>query len=278
MIDTLSAYSRRKILPIIYVIDCSGSMVYERMGSVNASMYEAVDSMRELSSHSPDSEIQLGILCFSSGAEWTTKNASGKEALINVNDYTWEDLHAGGLTDLGAALDKLNQCMSRKCLFNDPVGYRAPVIIFVSDGFPTDDWSNSLARINSENKWFRLAMKLSVAVGEAADKDALAMIAGKDGQPCAEAVIEVSEMGKLGKAIREVTVAASQIASASRSINNAQARVRILDTLQDEVPNSIQADAISAKSWSAVTSDELLEQWSHSLDDELDIDWNEEWD
>ena len=59
----------RKILPIIYVIDTSGSMAYDRIGAVNQAMYGTVEG------------VQIGI---SDQATLTTKDQSNSDVIINL--------------------------------------------------------------------------------------------------------------------------------------------------------------------------------------------------
>lgn len=214
----------RKILPIIYVIDTSGSMAFERIGAVNAAMYGTVDVMKDIARKEPNAEIKIGILTFASGAEWVTKDASGKPSLIYMEDFFWNDLQAGGLTDIGEALKELHDKMSRSSFFSDEIGYKMPVLIFMSDGEPTDDWEGALKKINANNKWFRYSTKICVAV-EGADKDVLARIAGRDGRPNTEAVVEVNDTDTLKKLIKVVSATASKIGSVSRTDSDVQADI-----------------------------------------------------
>lgn len=215
----------RKILPIIYVIDTSGSMSGDRISAVNEAMYGTVDLMKDIARKEPNAEIKIGILSFASGAEWITKDATGRPGLIYMEDFYWNDLTAGGMTDVGEALAELDQKMSRHAFFSEEVGYKMPVLIFMSDGAPTDDWKGALTKVNDSNKWFRWSTKICMAVGADADKDVLAMIAGRDGRPNIEAVVEVTDVETLKKLIRVVSATASKIGSVSRTSNDAQSDI-----------------------------------------------------
>lgn len=196
----------RKLLPIIYVIDTSGSMEGDRISSVNEAMYETVDLLKEVSEDNPTAELKIGVLQFSSNAKWVTNG------LIYMEDYFWNDLKAGGLTTLGAALEELNRKLSRKEFMVSDVGFKAPVIIFMSDGYPTDDYIRALKKTESENKWYKIATKIAIGVGDDFDRDAMAQIAGNK-----EAVIQVTDKETLKKLIRVVSVTASQIGSKSKT-------------------------------------------------------------
>ena len=198
-----------KLLPIIYVLDTSGSMRGDRISAVNEAMNNTMDVLRSVADKNTDAQIMIGILSFASGAQWITKNG-----LIYLEDFFWNDLDAGGLTDFGSALNELNDKLSRQAFLQSKIGYKLPVIIFMSDGDPTDDWRKALEKINQENKWFREATKIGIAVGNDAKEDVLAAIAGSP-----EAVISVNDMKTLEKLIRVVSVTASKIGSMSRTNN-----------------------------------------------------------
>ncbi|OUP80830.1 hypothetical protein B5F07_19765 [Lachnoclostridium sp. An169] len=196
----------RKLLPIIYVIDTSGSMTGDRISSVNEAMNDTVDVLKEVSENNPTAELKVGVLQFDSNARWVTNG------LIFMEDYFWNDLEAGGLTTLGAALDELDKKLSRSAFLDSEVGYKAPVIIFMSDGYPTDDYEKALKKISAGNKWYKIATKIAIGVGDDFDADALAKIAGNR-----EAVIKVNDNETLKKLIRVVSVTASMVGSKSRA-------------------------------------------------------------
>lgn len=240
----------RKLLPIIYVLDTSGSMSGDRISSVNEAMHETVDVLRDVSKNNPSAELKIGVLKFDSGAQWVTQNG-----LVYLEDYFWNDLTAGGLTDFGSALSELDKKLSRSGFLDSDVGYKVPVIIFMSDGFPTDDWQSALEHANASNKWFRVSTKISIAVGDQADKDVLACIAGRNGQPNHEAVISVNDMESLKKLIRVVSVTASMIGSKSRTASDSQ----------DEVLREVKREMGGEDS--AINPNELLPEFNAKSDD-----------
>ncbi len=159
----------RKILPIIYVIDTSGSMAGTRIAAVNQAMNETIDVLKEVSDKNPTAELKIGVLQFASGASWVTN----EDQLVFMDDFYWNDLTAGGITDLGAALDELYIKMSRSAFFNEEVGYKVPVLIFMSDGGPTDDYKSALKKITDNNKWFKVSTKICLAIDEDSDVEVL---------------------------------------------------------------------------------------------------------
>ncbi len=256
----------RKVLPIIYVLDTSGSMSGDRITSVNEAMHDTVDVLRDVSRNNPSAEIKIGVLSFDSGARWITKGG-----FVYLEDYFWNDLSANGLTDFGSALDELDRKLSRSGFLDSDVGYKVPVIIFMSDGYPTDDWMGALKRVNDSNKWFKVATKISIAVGDSADKEVLATIAGRNGRPNHEAVISVNDTESLKKLIRVVSVTASMVGSKSRVASDSQ------DELLREVKREMTDDS------STIDPDDLLPGSSSHSDDAFygvsDDPWSDDgWD
>lgn len=250
----------RKLLPIIYVIDSSGSMAGGRISSLNEAMHETVDVLSEVSESNPSAELKIGVLKFATDAEWVTK-----DGLKFLDDYYWNDLQAGGLTDLGSALRELNQKLSRSGFLDSPVGYKVPVIIFMSDGEPTDDWEGALTKVNETNKWFRVATKIAIAV-EGADLDVLAKIVGNS-----EAVIPVEDLETLKKLIKVVSVTAAMIGSKSRTDDDSQNEIikavkkETGGETEDAKPSSPATDD------SPTNGDDPFPPWPESGD--LDEDW-----
>lgn len=206
-----------KLLPIIYVLDTSGSMLLNgRISAVNEAMNDTAEVLKKVSANNADAQIMIGVLTFSTGAKWITPHG-----LIYLEDFYWEDLKAGGMTDLGRALEQLNLKLKPDEFLKSKIGFKLPVIIFMSDGEPTDtDWKQKLETINQENRWFREATKIALAVGDEARKDVLEAITG-----ASEAVIPVTDLESLEKLIRVISVTASKVGSMSRTENNQLSKI-----------------------------------------------------
>ena len=172
----------RKLLPIIYVLDTSGSMEGSRIAAVNAAMNETMEVLKDVSSKNPTAQLKIAVLQFSSGPQWVT------DELVFMEDFYWNDLKAGGLTDFGSALNELNNKLSREQFLISKPGFKAPVIIFMSDGEPTDDYESALNIIKSNNNFFKVSTKIVAAVGNDANVQVLQEITGNK-----EAVIKVND-------------------------------------------------------------------------------------
>lgn len=203
--------SPRKIMTLFYVVDTSGSMTGDKIGSVNSAMEEAITvDLPDISTANDDAEIRVAIMQFSSGCSWITP-ASGP---IEIGDVIWNDLLPNGLTDLGAACVELDKKLSRTEFLESQTGAYAPVILLFSDGCPTDNWEKGLEQLK-KNNWFKHAIKIAIAIGEDADRSVLAKFTGTP-----EAVIAVNDKHTLKALIRKVSVRASEFQSHSKQASD----------------------------------------------------------
>lgn len=249
----------KKVLPIIYAIDTSGSMSGERIATVNAAMHECEDILREKAGESPDAEIKIGALKFSSGAQWVTKSG-----LVSLEDFYWNDVQAGGVTDLGAAIKELESKLSRSAFLVSDTGFCLPVIIFMSDGGPNDDWQKALKNANANNRWFQRARKIAIAIGDDADKDVLKELVGN-----IEAVVQAKDLDTLKSLIVEVSASASMLAGQSRMAGDEADGGAILG----DALNNVEGDA-------EVETAPVTTTTTTDTDTDADGDWSgdDDWD
>ena len=250
----------RKVLPIIYVIDTSGSMAGTRIATVNQAMSETIEVLKDVSAKNPTAELKIGVLQFASGASWVTN----ENELVFMDDFYWNDLTAGGITDLGAALNQLHKSLSRTALLKSAVGFKAPVLIFMSDGGPTDDYKSALKKISDNNKWFTASIKICLAIDADSDVEVLKEIAGcGDKAKGSESVIQVSDMETLKKLIRVVSVTASKIGAESRTDldSTGETLKAISDVMKDEGGVTIPEPAPTPEPVSEPDPDDGGEVW-----------------
>lgn len=120
----------RKVMTLFYLIDTSESMSGSRIGTVNCAMEECQGLLKEIAQANDDAEIRVAVMQFSSGCSWITPSTGP----IILDDWQWEDLKAGGITDLGAAFEELDKKLSRNEFLESQTGAYAPVILLFSDG------------------------------------------------------------------------------------------------------------------------------------------------
>lgn len=196
----------RRSMTIFFVIDVSGSMAGKKIGAVNQAIEEVLPEIQKLSDENADAEIKIAVMTFSNGFEWLYKP-------MPVADFKWDFIDADGCTDLGEACKELAKKLSRKEFLDDANGSYAPVIYFMSDGEPTDDYKSGL-KVLKENKWFQTAIKVAIAIGDDANQNVLEEITGNK-----ELVVTVHTPEKLKKWIRFVSVA-SKMGSQSSTVKS----------------------------------------------------------
>lgn len=153
----------RQILNILFIIDVSGSMRGQRIATVNTAMENIVQELRRRDDM--NAIIKINIMEFCEQAQWVMNQP------IPINDYDFTRLQVQPwITNYAPAFDLLNEKLSRKAFMNPDLGeYFAPLILFISDGEPTDptEFPNALTRL-SKNGWFKKSSKYAIAVGEEA--------------------------------------------------------------------------------------------------------------
>lgn len=197
----------RRVLNIFLMVDCSGSMSGDKIAAVNDAVRNVVPIIESINSDNPDAEIKISALTFGDSIGWTTPNPA------LAADFEWKDLDASGWTPMGDAVRELNRKLSHKHGFlTSASGSYAPVVIMLSDGAPTDDFSSAITEITANN-WFKHAMRIAIAIGSDADIDVLRAFTGNS-----ELVFRVDNVSALKAVIKATVVTSSMVASRSSSV------------------------------------------------------------
>lgn len=146
-------------LHFIWILDCSGSMGGSKIAELNFAIREALPAMQDTANQNPNAQVLVRVVTFSTGARWHVSTPTP------VANFTWSDVSAHGVTDMGKALS-----MVAEQLKIPPMTDRAlpPVLVLVSDGQPTDDFSKGLKAL-MDQPWGKRAVRLAIAVGRDAD-------------------------------------------------------------------------------------------------------------
>ena len=158
--------------------------------------------MADAAKDNPNAQLMVRTLKFSTGASWVTPNP------VNIEDFAWNDLDAGGVTDLGKAFELLAGQLTIP-----PMTDRAlpPVIVLLSDGQPTDDYKKGLDKL-LHLPWGKKAVRIAISIGQDADDDILQEFTGNR-----ELVLQANNPQALVKMIKWASTAASLVsAPASR--------------------------------------------------------------
>lgn len=189
-------------LHFIWVVDCSGSMDGEKIGTVNYAIQSTIPDMQDAARDNPNAQLLVRTLKFATGASWVTSDP------VDVENFVWQDLEAGGITDLGKAFDLLAAQLTIP-----PMSDRAlpPVLVLLSDGQPTDDYKKSLKKL-LQLPWGKKAVRIAISIGQDADDEVLTEFTGNK-----ELVLNANNPQTLVKMIKWASTAASLVsAPASR--------------------------------------------------------------
>jgi uncharacterized protein YegL len=150
-----------KPLPVILLLDCSGSMSGEKIRNLNDAVRDMLEVFRD--TENGETEIHAAIITF--GAE-----VNLYQALTGAGGIVWRDLSAGGGTPLGTAL-QMAKAMIEDHAVVPSRAYR-PTVVLVSDGRPTDSWEEPLHAFISGGRSAKCD-RMAMAIGADADEGVL---------------------------------------------------------------------------------------------------------
>lgn len=171
MIDAMpmEEITGRKITPVIFMVDVSGSMSGSKINTVNQAMKDIMQDLAQFSNS--DSEVRYAVMSFADKCKWET----GESGLIQC-DGIWQDLMTYSTTSFNQACFFLKERLSGKKdngLFKFASGktITPPVIILLTDGYPTDGDENGMTGIQElrNNKYFKGSYKIAIAIGNDAN-------------------------------------------------------------------------------------------------------------
>jgi uncharacterized protein YegL len=166
-------------------------MTGEPIATLNRAMEETIKALGEVAKQQKsDSKLKIAVLSFDSTCRWM--QPLGPE---EAEDFVWSDLSAGGMTYMGEALGELDSKLSRSAFLSGIAGNYLPIIIFMTDGYATDDYKKALDKIR-ENPWFKRGTKIGFAIGDDPDTDMIAEIVGNP-----EAVLRTDDLEELTEEI-----------------------------------------------------------------------------
>jgi uncharacterized protein YegL len=150
--------AKAKPLPVILLLDVSGSMSGEKIRNLNDAVRDMIEVFRD--TENGETEIWVAVITF--GAE-----VKLHQALTSAGNIRWHDLSAGGMTPLGTALQMAKAMIEDK----DVVPSRAyrPTVVLVSDGQPNDSWENPLQAFISNGRSAKCD-RMAMAIGADADE------------------------------------------------------------------------------------------------------------
>ena len=228
----------KKEMVLFLLIDHSGSMDGSKIGAVNTAIREVLPELKDVGGS--DTAIKIAALLFSTGCHWMYPEP------VLSDQFQWNTVEADGLTTMGEAFKELASKMSKNSYLKSPSASVAPAIFLMSDGFPTDEYKDGLETLRN-NRWFKYAIKVAVAIGDDADLDVLEEFTGTK-----EAVILTHTPEALKKMIRFVTITSSKIGSQSQGLVNGQTKSKqdtLINDINDYLKDNPDIDQTASDDW-----------------------------
>ena len=191
-------------LHFIWIVDCSGSMVGEKIQSLNYAIRQTIPDMRQAAEENPNAQVLIRAVKFSQGASWHIATPTP------VQEFEWIDLKADGVTDMGKAFELVSDQLQMP-----PMPERAlpPVLVLLSDGQPTDQYRKSLEKLLSL-PWGKKAVKIAIAIGQDADLEVLKEFVNNKEIP----VLQANNPQALIKYIKWASTVAKQVSTPNSQV------------------------------------------------------------
>lgn len=158
-----------KKLPVILLLDVSGSMSGEKIDTLYDCVVDMVQSFVDAAVK--ETMIDVAIITFGESVDLHTPYTSAADLQKNgISRF-----HANGMTPLGTALRMAKDMIEDKTVTPSHI-YR-PAILLVSDGQPNDSWRNPLDNFINDGR-SQKCQRFAIAIGNDADKKILAQFTG----------------------------------------------------------------------------------------------------
>lgn len=152
---------KAKPLPVILLLDVSGSMSGEKIRNLNDAVRDMLDTFSD--TENGENEIHVAIITFGSHVKL-------HQPLASASAIHWQELSASGTTPLGTALEMAKAMIEDK----EVVPSRAyrPTVVLVSDGQPDSGWEKPLNKFISDGRSGKCD-RIAMAIGADADEKVL---------------------------------------------------------------------------------------------------------
>lgn len=168
------AIQKARPLPVIILADTSGSMSADgKIDALNASIKEMISTFSEEGRRQV--EIQLAIITF--GGTY----AEIHESLTPAHEVThFKEMVASGPTPMGGAFELVTALLEDQERI--PSRSYRPVLVLLSDGYPTDDWKVGFDKLCNSDR-AQKASRFAMAIGNDADESMLKDFVNDDEAP-----------------------------------------------------------------------------------------------
>lgn len=154
-------------LPVFFLLDCSESMVGEKLSQMEEGLSTIVKTLRS-DPHALET-VYISIIAFAGIAKTIAP-------LIELASFYPPKLPIGGGTSLGAALEVLMASIDNSVIktTSDQKGDWKPIVYLFTDGHPTDNFNQAVSRWNSA--YAKKVTLIAVGLGKSADFGVLRLL------------------------------------------------------------------------------------------------------
>ena len=158
-----------KKLPVVLLLDVSGSMSGEKIDTLYDSVIDMVNSF--VSASVKETIIDVAIITFGENVELHTPYT----AVADLQKQGIPKFFANGMTPMGTALKMAKDMIDDKGV--TPSNIYRPAVLLVSDGQPNDSWERPLDNFIKDGRSAK-CQRFAIAIGNDADKSVLTRFAG----------------------------------------------------------------------------------------------------
>ena len=159
-----------KKLPVVLLLDVSGSMSGEKINTLYDSVVEMVDSF--VAAQVKETIIDVAVITFGSKVELHIPYTSVAEIQkTGINRF-----NADGMTPMGTALQMAKDMIEDKNI--TPSNIYRPAVVLVSDGQPNDSWEKPLDNFIKDGRSAK-CQRFAIAIGNDADRNVLERFTGE---------------------------------------------------------------------------------------------------
>lgn len=194
---------------VIFVLDRSGSMgQHGRMEKVNNAVDTLSGDLRGIQDSYPNVAIKVSVLSFA--------NTVSKmyESPIDVLEFKYRHLAAGGMTNLAAPLWELSDMLHKTSnpehagIMDDSKSVFPPVIVFMSDGLVNGESYDAVLEELRHNGYFMSAARVGIAIDNESLRTVLEEVTG-----CPGTVFNVKDDREISKVLTKCLKASVEVSS-----------------------------------------------------------------
>jgi uncharacterized protein YegL len=165
---------QERTMYIFWLLDCSTSMRGNKIQALNTVAREVLPHLQDVASSNIQAKVIFRVATFSSDAEWITEPTL-------ISEFKWTDVEENR-KEMGTAMGKAISLVVEQLQGpNMPHRGLAPVIILISDGYPSDPENFSTTVQQLKNiPWGRESVRAAIAIGDDADVDTLKFFVSGD--------------------------------------------------------------------------------------------------